>query len=67
MAACVPDMFGDFYFLKNTKLYNSATPYDREKVRTGVKSLEFYTFFYIDLAKFESNKILVISAYNFIK
>jgi hypothetical protein len=41
IAACVPDMFRNFYLVKNHKIVNnSATTEAREKISKGLESLE---------------------------
>jgi hypothetical protein len=45
MAACVPDMFCNFYLVKNNKIAKySATTKAREKISTDLESLEFQIF-----------------------
>jgi hypothetical protein len=42
MAALVPDVFCNFYLVKNNNIANnSATTEVREKISTGLESLEF--------------------------
>jgi hypothetical protein len=45
VAALVPDMFHNFYFVKNHKIANnSATTEATEKISAYSESLEFYNF-----------------------
>jgi hypothetical protein len=42
VAAWIPDLFCNFYFVKNYKFdNNSTTTKAREKISTGLESLEF--------------------------
>jgi hypothetical protein len=46
VAALVPDMFCNFYLVKNHRIANnSATTEAREKISTYLALLEFYKFF----------------------
>jgi hypothetical protein len=55
VAAWVPDMFGDFYFMKNAKFANDLTTTKaREKINTYLRSLEFENVFDVGLAKFQN-------------
>ncbi len=46
MAALVPDMFCNFYLVKNHKIANNLEPTEAmEQVSTYLESLEFYKFF----------------------
>jgi hypothetical protein len=46
VAALVPDMFCNFYLVKNHKIANnSAATQAKEKIRTHLESSEFKTFF----------------------
>jgi hypothetical protein len=60
-AALVPDMFCNFYFVKNYKIAdNSATTEAREKISTDLlESLEFKKYFDVCLVKFENYQILL--------
>jgi len=56
----VPDMFCNFYLVKNHKIANnSATTEAREKTSTYLESLEFKKFFDVCLTKFENYPILL--------
>jgi len=45
VAQWVPDMFRNFYFVKNLKIaLNSTTPKAREKISTDLETLEFGEF-----------------------
>ncbi len=60
VAACVPDMFCNFYLVKSHKIaYNSATTEAIEKLSTDLESTEFYTFFGVCLTTFENYQILL--------
>ncbi len=53
VAAWVPEMFCNFYFVKNDKIvYNSTAIKAREKISKDVESLESQEFFHICLTKF---------------
>ncbi len=55
-AAWVPDMFWNFYLMKNYKIANiSATTWVREKISTYLESLKIDVY----LTKFKNNKILL--------
>jgi hypothetical protein len=57
VAASVPDMFCNFYLVKNHKIANnSATTAATEKITTYLESLEF---FYECLTKFENHQVLL--------
>jgi hypothetical protein len=59
VAALVPDMFCNFYIVKNHKnAYNSAIAESREKISTYLESLEFQKFFGVCLTKFENKQLL---------
>jgi hypothetical protein len=59
VAAWVPDMFRDFYLVKNHKIVkNSTTTKAREKIRSDLKSLQFKEFFDVCLTIFK-NQILL--------
>jgi hypothetical protein len=61
VAACVSDMFCNFYLVKNHKIANnSATPEAREKISTffGILSI-LRKFFDVCLTIFESYQILL--------
>jgi hypothetical protein len=61
VAALVPDMFHNFYLVKNHKIINnSATTGTREKISTHMEFLEFHKFFDACFAKFENYAILLI-------
>ncbi len=58
VAAWFPDMFCNFYLLKNPKIAkNSTATKARDKISTDLKSLEFYNFFDICLTTFKNNQI----------
>ncbi len=60
VAALVPDMFCNFYLLKNHKIAkSSATTEARGKISTYLESSEFYRFFNVGLTKFENYQILL--------
>jgi len=60
VAAWFPDMFCNFYLVKNHKFAkNSTTIKAGEKIGTGLESLEFYNNFDICLTKFKNNQILL--------
>ncbi len=60
VAALVPDIFGNFYLVKNRKNgNNSATTEAREKISTYLESLEFQKFFNVGLTKFENPQLLL--------
>jgi hypothetical protein len=56
VAACVQDIYGNFYFVKRHKIANnSATAEAREKVSTDLESLELIlVFFGVCLTNFEN-------------
>jgi hypothetical protein len=55
-----PDMFCDFYLVKNhTISNNSTTTKARENISTDFESQNVYEFFDVGLAKFENNQILL--------
>jgi hypothetical protein len=57
LAALFPDMFCNFYAVKNHKIAkNSTTTNAREKISTDLESLEF---FHVCLTKFKNNQILL--------
>jgi hypothetical protein len=57
VAAWVPDMFCNFYFVKSHKIAdNSATTEAREKISTDLESVECFD---ICLTKFENYEILL--------
>jgi hypothetical protein len=57
VAARVPDMFCNFYSVKNHKIANySTTPKAREKMSTDFESLEFKEFL-VSLTQFKNNQI----------
>ncbi len=59
-ATLVPDMFGNFYFVKNHTIgNNSTTTKAREKISTDLESLEIQKFFDVCLTKFENNLLLL--------
>ncbi len=60
VAALFPDMFCNFYLVKNHKIAkkNSTTIKASTKISTYLESLEFYNFFGVCLTKFKSNQIL---------
>ena len=60
MAAWFPDMFCNFYLVKNHEIAkNSTATKTREKISTDLESLEFKNFFDACLTKFYFiNKIL---------
>jgi len=50
VAAQVPDIFRNFYLLKNNKfVYNSATTEAKEKIITDLESLEFLFFIFVKI------------------
>ncbi len=56
MAAWVPDMFCNFYLVKNYKIdNNSVTTEARENLSTDLESLEFEKVFDACLTKFENH------------
>jgi hypothetical protein len=56
LAALFPDMFCNFYLVKNHRIAdNSTTTKAREKIRTDLESLEFFD---VCLTKFKNNQIL---------
>jgi hypothetical protein len=60
VAALVPDMFYNFYLVKNHKIANnSATIEAREKITTHLESLKFQKIFDVCLTKFENYQILL--------
>ncbi len=62
VAALVPDMFCNFYLVKNHKTainLQVATTQAKEKIRTHLESSEFKTFFDVCLTKFENYQILL--------
>jgi len=60
VAAWFPDMFCNFYLVKNHKIAkNSTTTKAREKISADLEFLEFYKFFDVCLTKFKSNHILL--------
>jgi hypothetical protein len=60
VASLVPDMFYNFYLVKNHKIANkSATTEAREKISTDLESLEFWKYFAACLTKFENYQILL--------
>jgi hypothetical protein len=55
VAALVPDMFCNFYFVKNHKIAKSTTTIRaRHKISTDLESLEFYEFFDVSLTKLKN-------------
>jgi hypothetical protein len=57
VAAWVPDMFSNFYLLKNNKIAeNSTTAKAREKTNTDLESLDFLN---LCLTRFENNQVLL--------
>jgi hypothetical protein len=60
VAALVPDIFGNFYLVKNRKNgNNSATAEAREKISTYLESLEFHNFFDVGLLNKINHRFLV--------
>jgi hypothetical protein len=60
VAAWFPDMFCNFYLVKNNKIAkNSTTTKAREKIITDLESLEFYKFFDVCFTKVKNNQILL--------
>jgi hypothetical protein len=60
VAALVPDMFHNFYLVKNHKIANnSSTTEARAKLSTDLESFEFQKFFEVCLTKFENYQILI--------
>jgi len=58
VAALVPDMFYNFYLVKNHKIVNSSLTTDaREKITTYLESLEFCNFLKICLTNFKNYHI----------
>jgi hypothetical protein len=56
VAGLVPDMFGNFYLVKNHKIVKiSTTACGREKISEDLESLEVWRIF----DKFKNNKILL--------
>ncbi len=59
-AAWFPDMFCNFYLVKNCKIAkNSTTSKAREKICTDFVSLEFFKNFDVCLTKFKNNTNLL--------
>jgi hypothetical protein len=59
-ARLVPDMFCNFYLVKNHKIANnSATTKAREKISTYLEFLEVENFFDVCWTKFKNNQILL--------
>jgi hypothetical protein len=57
MAALVPDMFCNFYFVKNPKIVNNSVSTEaREKITTYLDSLEFFD---VSLTNFENYQIVL--------
>jgi hypothetical protein len=57
VAALVPDMFSNFYVVKNHKIANnSATTEATEKISTYLESLEFWKFFDVGLTNLTTIK-----------
>ncbi len=60
VAALVPDMFCNFYFVKNHNIANNyATTEAGEKISIYLESLNFLKFLDVCLTKFENYKILL--------
>jgi hypothetical protein len=60
VAAWFPDMFCNFYLVKNYKISkNSTTTKARKKYCTDLESLEFLKLFDVSLTKFKNNKTLL--------
>jgi hypothetical protein len=60
VGALFPDMFCNFYSVKNhTIAKNSTTTKAREKISTVLESLEFYNFLDVCLTKFKNNQIFL--------
>ncbi len=60
VAVLVPDMFCNFYLVKNHKITNkSATTEATEKISTYFESIEFQNFFDVCLTKFENFQVLL--------
>ncbi len=58
IAACVPDIFCNFYFVKNHKIANNLTTFNAsEKISTYLYSLELKKID-VCLIKFKNNKFL---------
>ncbi len=59
VAAWFPDLFSNFYLVKNHKIANnSTTTKAREKISTDLESLEFEKFFDACFTKLENYPIL---------
>jgi hypothetical protein len=59
VAAWVPDIFYNFYFLMNHKIAdNSTTSKATEKISADLESIEFKKFFDVCLTNFKDNQIL---------
>ncbi len=56
VAAWFPDMFCNFYLVKNLEK-NSITTLAKEKISTDLNWLEYYKFFDESLTKFKNNQI----------
>ncbi len=60
MAAWFPDMFCNFYLVKNGKIAkNSTITKAREKISSDLESLEFLKHFDACLTKLKNNQILL--------
>jgi hypothetical protein len=60
VAAWVPDMFSNFYLVKNHKIAKySTTTNTREKISTDLEPLKFLKNFDVHLTNFKSNQILL--------
>ncbi len=60
VTAWFPDMFCNFYLVKNHKIdKNSTTTKAREQISTHLESLEFSKKIYACLTKFKNNQILL--------
>ncbi len=60
VAALVPDMFCNFYSVKNHEMAkNSTTTKAGEKMSTNLEFLEFQKSFGVCLTKFKNNQILL--------
>jgi hypothetical protein len=60
VVAWFPDMFCNFYLVKNHQIANnSTTTKASKKISADLESLEFYKFFDVHLTKFKHDQILL--------
>jgi hypothetical protein len=59
VAAWFPDMFSNFYLLKNHKIAKNSNTKDREKISTDLESSDFLKLFGEGLTKLKNNQILL--------